>query len=470
MGIDEMGIGLIIFDLDGVLLDAREIHYEALNRALAGISRDYVITREEHLSRYDGLPTSKKLKMLTEEKGLPAERHAEVWRRKQDETLRVMAERIRPDERLRGILGRLRAEGYTLACCSNSVRRTVYVAVSQLGIAEYFELLLSNQDVERPKPATEMFLRCMGQLGFSPKETLIVEDSHLGRKCAEDAGAWLCAVENPGAVNYPRIKRRIKEAELRMDRNSGKVKWQGGNMNVLIPLAGEGRRFAEAGYSFPKPLIDVKGKPMIQWVVENLNIEARHIFVCRRKHLERYNLAHLLRLIAPGCEIVETVGVTEGAACTTLLAKHLIDNGEHLLIANSDQFVADYNSNEFMYSMVSDEIDGGILTFTATHPKWSFVRLGEDGLVKEVAEKRPISDIATVGIYYWARGSDYVKYAEQMIAKNIRVNNEFYTAPVFNEAIGEGKKIKIFPVQEMWGMGTPEDLEGFVRRVEDLKN
>jgi len=241
-------------------------------------------------------------------------------------------------------------------------------------------------------------------------------------------------------------------------------------MNVLIPLAGEGRRFADAGYSFPKPLIDVKGKPMIQWVVENLNIEARHIFVCRREHLERYNLAHLLRLIAPGCEIVETGGVTEGAACTTLLAKHLIDNGEHLLIANSDQFVADYNSNEFMYSMVSDEIDGGILTFTATHPKWSFVRLDEDGFVAEVAEKRPISDIATVGIYYWARGSDYVKYAEQMIGKNIRVNNEFYTAPVFNEAIGEGKKIKIFPVQEMWGMGTPEDLEGFVRRVEDLKN
>ena len=231
-------------------------------------------------------------------------------------------------------------------------------------------------------------------------------------------------------------------------------------MNVLIPMAGAGSRFEQAGYTFPKPLIEVKGKPMIQLVVDSLNIDARHIFVVQESHYEKYNLKHLLNLISPNCEVVCVNGVTEGAACTTLLAKKFIDNNEPLVFANSDQFL-DWDSNEFMYSMEADEIDGGMLTFTATHPKWSFAKLNDDGFVTEVAEKKPISDIATVGVYYWKRGADYVKYAEQMIRENIRVNNEFYVCPVFNEAIKDGKKIKTFHFDGMWGIGTPEDLDIF---------
>lgn len=154
--------------------------------------------------------------------------------------------------------------------------------------------------------------------------------------------------------------------------------------------------------------------------------------------------------------------MTQGAACTALLAKKYIDVDEPLLFANSDQYL-DWNSNEFMYSMLADEVDGGILTFTATHPKWSFARLGDDGFVREVAEKKPISDIATCGIYYWKRGSDFVKYAEQMIQKEVRVNNEFYVCPVFNEAIQDSKKIKTFHIEKMWGLGTPEDLDRFLK-------
>tara|TARA_Y100000593_G_scaffold10512_1_gene18953 strand:- start:42653 stop:43366 length:714 start_codon:yes stop_codon:yes gene_type:complete len=231
-------------------------------------------------------------------------------------------------------------------------------------------------------------------------------------------------------------------------------------MNVLIPMAGAGSRFQKAGYTFPKPLIEVNGKPMIQVVVENLNIDAKHIFVVQKEHYEQYNLKHLLGLISPGCEVVQVDGMTEGAACTTLLAKEFIDNDEPLLYANSDQYL-DWDSNEFMYSMIADEVDGGMLTFTATHPKWSFAKLDDDGFVTEVAEKKPISDVATTGIYYWKHGSDYVKYAEQMIANNTRVNNEFYVCPVFNEAINDGKKIKTFHFDGMWGIGTPEDLDYF---------
>ena len=239
------------------------------------------------------------------------------------------------------------------------------------------------------------------------------------------------------------------------------VKWESDEFNILIPMAGAGSRFSSAGYTFPKPLIEVNHKPMIQVVIENLNIKANFIYIVQKEHYEKYNLKYLLNLITPNCEIVQVDGVTEGAACTTLLAKEYINNNKHLVIANSDQFV-EWDSNSFYYSMTNDNLDGGMLTFKATHPKWSFAKLDENGYITEIAEKKPISDIATVGIYYWNKGSDYVKYAEQMIEKNIRVNNEFYVAPVYNEAILDGFKFKPYNISRMWGLGTPEDLKDFL--------
>ena len=176
-----------------------------------------------------------------------------------------------------------------------------------------------------------------------------------------------------------------------------------------------------------------------------------------------YNLDTILNLITPGCKIIEVDGITEGAACTALLAKEFINNENPLLFANSDQFIK-WNSNDFMYKMQEMDIDGGIVTFRSSHPKWSFAKINEEENVIEVAEKDPISDIATVGIYYWKRGSDYVKYAEQMINKNIRTNNEFYVCPVFNEAIKDNKKIKTVEIEKMWGLGTPEDLNIFLKQ------
>jgi len=233
-------------------------------------------------------------------------------------------------------------------------------------------------------------------------------------------------------------------------------------MNILIPMAGAGSRFEEAGYTFPKPLIEVHGKPMIQKVVENLNLEGRHIFIVQKSHYDKYALKYLLPLIAPGCEIVQVEGVTEGAACTALLAKEFIDNKKPLVIANSDQWV-EYGDPNWLDSFT---YDGGMLTFTSTHPKWSFAKVktevGKPSFVTEVAEKKPISSNATVGIYYWSQGSDFVKYAEQMIERDRRVNNEFYICPVFNEAIEDGKKIQIKGIEKMWGLGTPEDLRYYL--------
>jgi dTDP-glucose pyrophosphorylase len=238
-------------------------------------------------------------------------------------------------------------------------------------------------------------------------------------------------------------------------------KWKDEKLNILIPMAGAGSRFEKAGYTFPKPLIDVNGKPMIQVVVENLNIDANYIFVVQKQHKEKYNLENLLNLIVPNCKIVEVDGLTEGAACTALLAKDYINNDNPLFFANSDQYV-EWDSNEFMYKMNENNCDGGVVSFKSTHPKWSFAKVNELNNIVEVAEKNPISDNATVGFYYWKKGSDFVKYAENMINENIRVNNEFYVCPVFNEAIKDNKIIKNYTINQMWGLGTPEDLNNYL--------
>jgi len=168
-----------------------------------------------------------------------------------------------------------------------------------------------------------------------------------------------------------------------------------------------------------------------------------------------------LNLLTPKCKIIEVDDLTDGAAVTALLAKDYINNQNPVLFANSDQYV-EWDSTEFMYKMSETGSDGGILTFESYHPKWSFAKTDESGFVSEVAEKNPISNNATVGLYYWKHGSQFVKYAERMIAKDIRVNNEFYICPVYNEAIQDGKKIVTSRVQKMWGLGTPEDLRFFL--------
>lgn len=449
---------LVIFDLDGVLIDSRELHYEALNAALLKIDSKFVISRDEHLSKYDGLNTTRKLEMLHQEKGLDRKYFDQVWRDKQDSTLELL-KKFRINSTAVRIVQELKKRNWKVAVASNSIRDTIRVALDAIGLLNIIDFYCSNEDVLNTKPFPEMYWKCMTALKALPKNTIIVEDSHIGRQGALDSGAELYPVENASSLDEVKFMEKINQFESRS--HTSAIPWRDSKLNIIIPMAGAGSRFQQAGYTLPKPLIEVNNKPMIQVVVENLNIEARYIFLVQKSHYETYNLKYLLNLIAPGCEIVMVDGLTEGAACTTLLAKEHINNDNPLLIANSDQFI-EWNSNECMYSFKADDIDGGILTFKATHPKWSYARTDESGFVTEVAEKKVISDDATVGVYYWKKGSDYVKYAEQMISKNIRTNNEFYVCPVFNEAVGDGRRIKLKQVSRMWGIGTPEDLNNFL--------
>jgi len=452
---------LVIFDLDGVLMDSRELHYEALNRAIKQVtnSHNYIISREEHLSKYDGLNTTKKLQMLTQDKSLDIDYYDDIWKEKQKQTFELIP--LAPkNPNILEIMHKLNLKGWKIAVASNSIRETVKLALMSMDVLQYVDYFVSNEDVFNPKPFPEMYWKCMTMMKALPKDTIIVEDSHIGREGALNSGAHLYPVKDAYELDVSFLD---YVDSFNREENKKNIPWRNKKMNVLIPMAGAGSRFAAAGYTFPKPLIEVNGKPMIQVVVENLNVESHFIFMVQKEHYEKYNLKQLLNLIAPGCDIIQIDKITEGAACTTLLAKEFINNDEPLLMANSDQYL-EWNSNECLYAFTADTIDGGIITFKATHSKWSFAKVGDDGLVSEVAEKNPISDIATAGIYYWKKGSDYVKYAEQMIQKNIRTNNEFYVCPVFNEAIADGKKIRIKNIDKMWGIGTPEDLHYFLEK------
>jgi HAD superfamily hydrolase (TIGR01509 family) len=448
--------GLIVFDLDGVLIDSKHLHFDALNQALQLQGEEFLISEQEHITIFDGLSTTKKLQLLHDLKGLSKNAFEDVWRDKQEITLKLF-DQIQPDFDLISYLEDLKSR-HILAVASNSIRMTVNLVLDRLGLKELLDLTLSNEDVKHPKPHPEIYWRTMMHFGVLPSKTAIFEDSHVGRQAAILSGANLVTIDNRSDFTHEKIQ---LAKELISKEGKENMPWKSEKLNVLIPMAGAGSRFEAAGYTFPKPLIEVRGKPMIQVVVENLNVEANYIFIVQKSHYEKYNLEYLLRLITPGCKIVQVDGLTEGAAATTLLASDFIDNDEPLLLANSDQFV-EWNSSQTIYSFESSGIAGGIVTFSATHPKWSYVKLDSNGYVIEVAEKRPISSNATVGFYYWRKGSDYVKYARQMIQKDIRVNGEFYVCPVFNEAIKDGLKFTTRDAERMWGIGTPEDLNFFV--------
>jgi HAD superfamily hydrolase (TIGR01509 family) len=453
-------IDTILFDLDGVLVEAKLIHYEALNQALAEIDPAYVISWSDHLSIYDGLKTSQKLELLTKNVGLSPTLYKRVWQRKQEITLSLVAS-LPADPNLISLFQRLKSEGYIIGCCSNSIRRSVLTMLSRIGIIEYMDIVLSNEDVRNSKPHPEIYWHAMSLLGKSPDQVLVVEDSPPGLLAASYTGAEILRVVSPKDLTYSTLMSKLQHTYI-----PHHPRWENRHMNIVIPMAGAGSRFQKAGYTFPKPLIDVNGMPMIQRVVANLNIDAHYIFLVQKEHRQLYHLDTMFKLFVPNFTVVEVDGLTEGAACTVLLAKDLINNDAPLLMANADQLI-EWNSTEFMYKMQEHPVDGSIITFTSTHPMFSFAKTDEHGTVTEVAEKNPISNQATVGLYYWTKGSDFVKYAEQMIAKNERVNNEFYVCPVYNEAIGDGKTIKVYPIERMWSLGTPDQLDYYLSHGTD---
>ncbi|MGL4722298.1 MAG: glycosyltransferase family 2 protein [Desulfovibrionaceae bacterium] len=239
-------------------------------------------------------------------------------------------------------------------------------------------------------------------------------------------------------------------------------------LTIILPMAGHGSRFTKAGYTTPKPFIPIHTIPMIQLVVANLTptCEHRFIFICQKEHNEKYNLQKTLSAYAKNIEIITVDDVTEGQACTALLAKQYCNNEYPVITANTDQYI-DADINEFINTMYSRSLDGLIMTMESQDPKWSYAKCDNNALVTETAEKQVLSTHATVGIFAFAKGIDFISATEQMIADNIRINNEFYICPAYNYLIRDTKAIGIYPIGEeyngMYGLGTPEDLNFFLQ-------
>jgi len=452
----------VLFDLDGVLVNSRILHFETFRDALKEVG--ITMTWSEHEKQMDGLPTKTKLSFLVNKGILTEEQALRVYQKKQELTLAALPGTMTPRPSLTALLIALRAKGLRLFCVSNAIRKTVEESLRFMDISDFFEFFYGNEDAEEGKPSPALYVKAMQAANVEAKDCLIIEDSQHGRQAAHASGAHVLEVEDAEDVTLELIERALSKTVSRYEG----VKC----INIVVPMAGEGSRFAKAGYKDPKPFIPVgsEGKPMIRWVIENMlpkeEVSVKFHLIMRSDHLTLYSVHDLFKDMPPNVSFVVhlTRGLTEGAACSVLLAKEHINSENPLVIVNSDQFL-EWNSDSFYKSLLNPTYKGCILTFLQPDPadvKWSYAKV-DDSLVKEVAEKKWISPFATVGLYGWSKGSDFVFHAESMIAKNIRTNNEFYVCPVYNEAIAAGQKIRVSLCKGMWGLGVPEDLEKFHR-------
>ena len=442
---------LLIFDLDGVLVNSCDLHYESFNKALnhfyfKSIPYDY------HLEHFNGLKTMDKImKYSNTMSSIPIELYDAIYQKKQDITCELL-DMIKQDIELMNTIESLKSENY-IACASNCIRSTLDKILTRLGIRHLFDWTISNQDVECPKPNSEIYDKTIAQFNIPKNKIWIFEDSYIGLSAAIKTGV---------NVVYTTRSTLIQDIDTKPDVLS--------KIECVIPMAGNGSRFKDNGYILPKPLIDVNGKPMFKVVLDNLNLKCNYTCVVQKEH-EQFYIKHKLLEQDLNMNVVELDKVTEGAACTVLLALNYInDLSKPLLIVNSDQYVEFEESCfkfcfEMLYNPIYKDTMGMISTFKVNDGsrKWSYVALDENENVVQVVEKVPISNIGTTGIYLWRHASDYVKYANRMIMNNKRYNNEFYVAPVFNEAILDDKIIKCEDVKAFHSLGTPEDLLNYLK-------
>lgn len=446
-------IKLVISDFDGVLMDCKDIHYQSFNFALGEYGLP-PISLEEHFNKYDGRSSRVKLEMLGVEDGY----RAGILEIKQKKTLELLQKLDNINWNIKNSIERCPVK---FVVASNAVMETVEIGVEKLGISYLVDKIYSNANTKYHKPNCSLYLRVMSDYGVHPGEVLIIEDSRMGREAASLSGAYVYGVDS--SWQFPDLGDQfIKNFP------DEKVEWTGhADLNVLVPCAGKGLRFNQAGYELPKPMIDVGGYPMIYRVVESLGIKANYTFLIQKEHQDKYRFGDYLKLMVRGCNVVLVDGVTEGAACTSLLVKHLINDDKKLLICNSDQ-IMDWDSCHFMSWNINWDVDGSLVTFKCEDgsKKWSYCQVDEQGNVIEVKEKEVISEIANCGIFYFKHGNEYVKYCERMIDKGIKVNGEYYIAPVFNEMIIDQLNIKNYNIDpnSFRPIGTPADLDKYLNK------
>jgi len=438
----------IFFDLDGVLVNSRILHYETFRDALKEVCANTELTWAEHEKRFDGLSTRRKLDLLRQSNTITEEEAQRIFERKQRLTEERLPFLMKARESLKVLLITLNNQGFRLFCCSNSIRKTLDKTLQLLEIQPFFEATYSNEDVEKPKPSPEIYQKAMKDAFLSSSDCLIIEDSLVGKQAAYASGAYVLEVEDAEDLTNTLLREtlytieRYGEVYPRIRSNKPTT------FHIAIPMTG-------GNSTTSNPFSPVGGKSMIQSIIDNMipkdlpqdSYKLKFHLIVRSSHTNGNNLDRLFWDVPSNVSYTyhKSDKLTEGAVCSVLLAESEINNNEPLLIVNSDKNL-ELNSDSFYRCFMNPEYDGCILTFYQPNPydiKWCYAKTSVDGLVIEVQEKKWISPYATVGLYGWKRGSDFVKYAKQMIAKKIRLKNEFYVCPVYNEAIQDGFLIRI---------------------------
>ena len=452
-------IKLIIFDLDGVLLDCKKIHENAFIKSWNTIYNNIPITEKIHENYLEGRNTLGKIEILEKRYNINVNKGL-IFEKKQLYTNEEL-ELFQYPNKFLDIFINLKNKGYLLACASNSISSTVQYILTQLQIKMYFDCILSNEDVVHPKPNPEIYLKTMELMNVLPHETLIFEDSNVGLTAAYASKANVIKVIDSLDLNESFINKSIA-TRMNYKPWENDPNWK---LTIVIPMAGEGSRFKIEGYTITKPLIPIQDKPMIQWVLDNLKSKNSELQKRIEYHLcVRSDVIHKLKDIS-NVFLHEIPCLTEGPASTVLtMRSNLEHNNYPLLIANSDQFL-EWDFDDFLEASINPQYEGCISTFNqpdSNDIKWSYAKVDINGLVTKVAEKEYISPHATTGIYFWKSASNFVKYVDTMISNNDRVNNEFYVGPVYNYAIQNNEKIRIYNCKNMWGLGVPNDLKKFI--------
>ena len=445
----------LLFDLDGVLIDLKELHRDAYLTAWNHINPQAPIEIGFHALHLEARPTKDKVVLCNQILKTTAS-ILEISALKQAITERLITNftgLVTVTETIYWLKG----QGHRLACCSNSIRNTIHLALTKLNILDQFDLILSNEDVSASKPNPEIYLKAAAYFGVAPQECLVFEDSVIGKAAGCAAGCTVIPITNSSDITIDFMKGCL-ETKSRIAKNAPSI------INLVIPMGGLGSRFEKEGYTTPKPFLPIFGKEMYKWVIENmlprdpvLRAKVQTHIIVREEHRSLFQHTE-------GFHLHTLPSLTEGPACTVLAIKDIINTSNPLVIANSDQHL-EWDSDALYYSLLHPSIDGIISSFSQLDPsdiKWSYAKTDANQRVMEVAEKKYISSNASTGIYGWSHGSDFVAYTESMIQQNIRVNNEFYVCPVYNEAIKAGKSIRVLECFKMWGLGVPKDYEFFL--------
>ena len=451
-------VNAVVFDLDGTLVETRDLHKVALNEALRAVAgEEYVISDEEHHAQFDGLSTAQKLKKLNAQKNMNPDLNKAVWEKKQELTNTMVSQTVKPDKRIAAVIRHLKQRGYPVAVASNCIRSSVDLILKCLGIYDLVDLSVSNDDVEIAKPAPDIYARAAACFGLRADELLVVEDAPFGWQAALSSGAHLMPISCPADVTLDSVSEKI--AEINNTHHP---------VVVIVPLAGPIPLVhgASGAKGFHPSLYDIRGKSAIEHAMQSV-VSRRHpmkfVFVVLGDSIPDAVLMRATNWLPTS--IVRLPAPTRGALESVLAAERFICEDSPLLICDGCH-VDEWRPGSDIDELLDARGCTAAVTVTPSYDeRWSYATIDPDGFVSSVQEKAKISNHALTGLYMWRQGKDFIRDAKLAMSHGPRVRGRLYVAPVLNYTISSaGGRVRSVPVRYMHSLGTHSEVLQFALR------